>query len=308
MKSAGIGIDFGGTSIKIGVVQGEQIIHESARINPHGHTSANELIAILAETVNNLKLLFPDVASVGFGVPGFVDFPTGVIHNLTNVEGWKNVELKAEMQARTQLPCAVENDANCMTIAEWKYGAGRGYENLLCLTVGTGVGGGLVVNNQMVRGAKYGAGELGQMSIDFNGVVGNYQNKGALEKYVGNSQISEFVQKEYAKQGIQKPIEQCFPIDLYSYAKEGCKIALHCWDEIGRMLASTLASTCWLLNPQAIVVGGGVANANAFLFDPLEHHLFSQLSGPFKDHLKILKASFGNEAGIIGAAALGEDA
>ena len=114
MSNLSVGIDFGGTSIKIGVVQGKEIIHESARIDPQGYTSAKELIDILAETVNNLKNPFPEIKSVGFGVPGFVDFPTGTIHNLTNVPGWVQVPLKREMYDRTGLPCAVENDANCL--------------------------------------------------------------------------------------------------------------------------------------------------------------------------------------------------
>lgn len=302
-----VGIDFGGTSIKIGVVKGKEILHESARIDPQGHTSAAALIGILAETVNNLKGLFPEIASVGVGVPGFVNFPTGIIHNLTNVPGWKEVPLKELMSERTSLPCAVENDANCMTIAEWKMGAGVGYAHLVCLTIGTGVGGGIIVNNQMVRGSNFGAGELGQASIDYKGIDGSYGNKGAVEKYIGNNQIAEFVQQKYKAAGVDKPIEQCFPIDIYSYAKEGCEIALQCWDAIAEKLACSIGSACWLLNPEAIVIGGGVANADGFLFDPLKVHLCAQLSGPFKDQLEIHKAHFSNEAGILGAAALSRE-
>lgn len=301
-ESESIGIDFGGTSIKIGVVKGEKIIHESPRIDPQGYTSAKELIAILAETVTNLIQLFPNVSAVGIGVPGFVDFPTGVVHNLTNVKGWKNIDLKSQMEELTDLPCTVENDANCMTIAEWKRGAGRGYENLICLTLGTGVGGGVIANNQMIRGSAYVAGELGQMSIDYQGVSGNYQNKGALEKYIGNNQIAAFVQKEYANNGIEKTLEKCFPHYLSDYAQEGCEIALHCWDQVAQKLASSLATACWLINPKAIVIGGGVSNAGDFLFNPLKVHLFNQLSEPFKDNLEVIKAAFGNEAGMIGAA------
>lgn len=307
MSQLSVGIDFGGTSIKIGVVSGKEIIHESTRIDPKGHTSSTALIEILAETVNNLKKEFPGIASVGAGVPGFVDFPTGTIHNLTNVPGWQKVPLKKELGSRVNLPCAVENDANCMAIAEWKLGAGRGYEDLVCMTLGTGVGGGLVVNNQMVRGSKYAAGELGQASIDYKGIPGNYGNLGALEKYVGNNQIATFVQESYKAAGIEKSLQECFPLNLSGYAQEGCEIALQCWDEIGRKIAALVSSTCWLLNPEAIVIGGGVANADGFLFDPIKKYLDEQLSGPFKDHLKIHKAHFGNEAGILGAAALASE-
>ena len=307
MDKLSIGIDFGGTSIKMGVVQGKEIIHESERIDPQGHASASELIGILAETVLNLKKLYPEIRSVGVGVPGFVDFPTGTIHNLTNVAGWSHIPLKFEMFNRTGLPCAVENDANCMAIAEWKLGAGVGHEHLVCITLGTGVGGGVIVNNQMVRGAHYAAGELGQASIDYNGTLGNYNNKGALEKYIGNNQIAEFVHEQYAAAGIDKPLSQCFPVDLSTYAKDGCEVALACWDEIARKLAASVGSACWLLNPDAVVIGGGVANADELLFEPFKKHLFAQLNGPFKDQLQILKAHFSNEAGILGAAELSAD-
>ena len=307
MSNLSIGIDFGGTSIKIGVVDGKEIIHEAERIDPQGWESAMALIDVLADVVKELCVKYPDIKSVGVGVPGFVDFPTGTIHNLTNVPGWKQVPLKRTMYERTGLPCAVENDANCMAIAEWKLGAGVGYEHLICMTLGTGVGGGLIVNNQMVRGAHYAAGELGQASIDYQGIPGNYNNKGALEKYVGNNQIADLVQEKYAAAGIKKDLVDCFPVNLSQYAKEGCEIALACWDEIACKIASSVASACWLLNPNAIVIGGGVANAGELLFEPFKEHLFAQLNGPFKDGLEIHKAHFSNEAGMLGAAALSTD-
>jgi len=306
--SLSVGIDFGGTSIKIGVVSGKEIIHESARIDPKGHTSSDELIDILAQLVLNLKEQFPNIQSVGCGVPGFVDFPTGTIHNLTNVPGWQDIGLKYALEQRTQLPCAVENDANCMAIAEWKLGAGQGIEHLICLTLGTGVGGGIISNNQMVRGSRYAAGELGQTSIDFKGRKGNYNNPGALEKYIGNNEIAADAQAAYAAAGIDKSVEACSPANLSSYAEEGCPVALQCWDDIAEKLASTLATSCWLLNPEALVIGGGVANAGDLLFAPLRKHLEAQLNGPFIEHLQIYKAKFGNEAGILGAAALSLEA
>lgn len=302
-----VGIDFGGTSIKIAVVEDGKIIHESPRIKPQGYTRSIDLIKILAETVLNLKELFPTIMGVGIGVPGFVDFPTGIVYNLTNVAGWEKVQLKESIQKLTKMPCAVENDANCMTVAEWKLGAGVGVEHLLCLTLGTGVGGGIIANNQILRGANCVAGEMGQMTIDYNGNVGNYNNKGALEKYVGNNQIAALVQERYSESGEKKELEACFPHYLYEYAKEGDEIAIQCWDEIARKLAASLASTCWLLNPKMIIIGGGVSNAGDYLFTPLKAHLFSQLSEPFKENLIIKKAYYGNEAGMIGAAHLASE-
>ena len=111
-----IGIDFGGTSIKFGVVSGKEIIATSPRIYPKDYPVPSDLIRAIAERVNQLKTEHNNVVAIGCGVPGFVDFPTGTIHNLTNVPGWTNIHLKEELEARTDLPTAVENDANAMAI------------------------------------------------------------------------------------------------------------------------------------------------------------------------------------------------
>jgi glucokinase len=237
-------------------------------------------------------------------MPGFVDFEKGIVHNLTNVRGWVEIPLKKRLFEITQLPTVVENDANCMAYAEWKRGAGRGLKHLIAITMGTGVGGGLVVNGQMVRGARFGAGEIGQTSIDFEGRAGAYGNRGALEDYVGNNEIAADARNAYEAQGIYKNISDCSPAALATAATNGDAIALQIWDDVARKLATTVMNCCWLLNPEAIVIGGGVAKAGDLLFAPLQKHLFAQLSGPFKDHLSILPARFGSEAGMVGAATL----
>jgi glucokinase len=160
----------------------------------------------------------------------------------------------------------------------------------------------------MVRGARHGAGEIGQTSIDYRGRAGHYGNLGALEDYVGNREIALCARDAYQEAGIRKELEDCTPIALTMAAHAGDEVALGIWDEIGRKLATAIMNCCWLLNPQAVIVGGGVARAGELLFQPLTAHLFAQLSSPFKDHLMILPARFGNEAGIIGAAALALEA
>lgn len=299
-----IGIDFGGTSIKFGVVEGCEIISTAPRIVPKDYPVPSDLIDAIADTVNKLKSEYPKVRAIGCGVPGFVDYPTGTIHNLTNVPGWTDICLKAELEERTGLPAAIENDANAMAFAEWKLGAAEGTQHAVCLTLGTGVGGGIIANGQMIRGAHYGAGELGQTSIDYKGRIGSYNNPGALEVYLGNNEFAADAQAAYKNAGIEKSVEDCAPEHLAEAASNGCEIALKCWDEFAEKLAATLATTCWMLNPEVIVIGGGVANAGDILFNPLHEHLHGQLSGPFKNDLKVVKAKFSNNAGIFGCAAL----
>lgn len=300
-----IGVDFGGTSIKTGVLYRSNIIDDAPPIATQGFESPEALIDAISRTISDLRERHPKIEAVGIGMPGFVDFEKGIVHNLTNVEGWRSIPLRNLMIERVGLPCIVENDANCMAYAEWKRGAGRGMKNIIALTLGTGVGGGVIVNGQIVRGARSGAGEIGQMSIDYQGRVGAYNNSGSLEDYIGNNEIAADARQAYADAGIDRNINDCTPHALSLAAQKGDEIAIKIWETVAGKLASALVSCCYLLNPQAIIIGGGVAKAGEVLFSPLQKRVLSQLSGPFRDYLQILPARFSNEAGMIGAATLG---
>lgn len=301
------GVDFGGTSVKIGVAFRGNVVDQAPPIATADFDGPDALIETIIEVVSELRQKHPRIAAVGVGVPGFVDFEKGMVHNLTNVPGWEGIKLKRILGDRLDLPVAIDNDANCMAYAEWKRGAGRGLDDLIAITLGTGVGGGVVANGAMVRGARFGAGEVGQMSIDYQGTRGTYGNLGALEEYVGNQQIAEMAHQAFEQAGEPRSESNCTPAELSRLARQGDAVALEIWDRVATKLASALMSCCWLLNPQAIIIGGGVAKAGELLFGPLTSHLYAQLSPPFKDHLMILPARFGNEAGMIGAAALSLD-
>lgn len=302
-----IGIDFGGTTVKIAVVFQSHIIDHAPPIATQDFSGPDQLIDAMVRVVEDLRARHPGIVAIGVGVPGFVDFENGLIYNLTNVPGWTSIQLKKILQEKIGLPVVVDNDANCMAFAEWKCGAGRGFQHIIFITLGTGVGGAIIANGQMIRGARHGAGEIGQTSICDHGRPGNYGNLGALEKYIGNGEITARARDSYTAAGIHKPLEECTPAALAAAAHHGDAIAKAEWDEIGRMLATAVMNCCWLLNPEAIVIGGGVARAGELLFTPFKDHLFAQLSGPLKDHLMILSAAFGHEAGAIGAAALARE-
>jgi glucokinase len=303
-----IGIDFGGTSVKIAVVFQSHIIDYAPPIATQEFTGPDELIAAMIRVVEDLRARHPGIAAIGVGMPGFVDFDAGLVYNLTNVAGWTSIPLREILQQATGLPVVVENDANCMGFAEWKCGAGCGFQHVVFISLGTGVGGAIIANGQMIRGARHGAGEIGQTSIDYQGRPGHYGNLGALEDYVGNREITAMAHDAYLAAGIQKALDECSPAALAAAAHLGDPVALAQWDQIGRMLATAAMNCCWLLNPEAIVIGGGVARAGELLFKSFEANLLAQLSGPFKDHLRILPAAFGHEAGTIGAAALAREA
>ncbi|MDP0490693.1 MAG: ROK family protein [Verrucomicrobiota bacterium JB023] len=299
-----IGIDFGGTTVKIGVVEGSNVLDKAPPISTPDYLNSTELIDDIARTARDLMAEHPHIVAVGAGMPGFVDFPTGRVHNLTNVVGWRDVFLKKELEERLKIPVSVENDANAMAYAEWKQGAGQGYNHIIALTLGTGVGGGLIIDGRMARGANYVGSELGHISIDYQGRVGPYGNKGGLEEYIGNNEIAATARDLYRAGGSERAMDLCTPRELAIAANEGDPIALQVWDDVAEKLACGLVSTVFLLNPEAIIIGGGVAKAGKLLFEPLTQKLFSQIGEPFREHLKILPARFGNEAGMIGAANL----
>ena len=299
-----LGVDFGGTSVKIGVVSGGEVIDHAPPIATQDFEGPDELLEEIGRAIDGLRQRELEVVAAGFGMPGFVDFTCGVVRNLTNVSGWQGVALGETMERCLGLPVVVENDANCMAFAEWKRGAGMGMDNLVAVTLGTGVGGGIIAHGQLIRGSRFGAGEIGQTSVDWRGVPGHYGNRGALEDMIGNREMAARAKSIYEKNGESRSFSECSPAALSQAARDGDAIAREIWDEFAQQLACALMNCCWLLNPQAIVVGGGVAKAGEVLFDPLNAHLRAQLSPTFGEHLQLLPARFGNEAGMMGAAAL----
>ena len=171
-----LGIDFGGTSIKIAVVEGADLVTDIIRIPTQDFESDSPmpLIDEIAKQIDALREENDAIGAVGIGVPGAIDFEKGEIYNLTNVGGWTNVPLRDILSEKVALPTVLENDANCMAYAEFKHGAGQGFKNVVCVTLGTGVGGGLILNGELFRGSRFAAGEIGQMSVNMFGVDGPY--------------------------------------------------------------------------------------------------------------------------------------
>jgi glucokinase len=169
-----IGIDFGGTSVKPGVVLGGKVIEFAERILTRSHTGAESLLAAVVQSVEKLRTKHREVCALGAGLPGMVDSINGRVHELSNVPGWKDVGLTKLLEERTGLPVAIDNDANAATYAEWLYGAGRDGVNVVMVTLGTGVGGGLILDGKLYRGSQLGAGEIGQMTLDPNGEPGHF--------------------------------------------------------------------------------------------------------------------------------------
>jgi glucokinase len=302
-----IGIDMGGTTVKLGVCRGAELLFHADPIATQRFCGAVEMVAAIRDAICGLRERVPGIAAVGVGVPGFADANSGMVYALTNVPGWQNVPLSNLLTEATALPCYVENDANCMAFAEFRYGAGMGSTNMIGITLGTGVGGGLILNGQLYRGSYCGAGEIGQMSIDYHGRQGTYGNNGALEEYLGNREVEMRAAELYQAAGRVVTADDCSPAALSAAAKMGDKVALQIWDEFADQLACGLANCVWLLNPDTIVIGGGLSNAGSSLLLPLKEKIQQKLHDSFLRNLQIVRAHFGNEAGIIGSAAVALD-
>jgi glucokinase len=307
MNKPAIGIDFGGTSVKPGVVADGKIIARLAPIKTREHSGPDSLLEAIRQAIGELRKGHPQVAAIGAGLPGMVDSINGRVWQLSNVSGWEDVALTALLEEWSGLPAAIDNDANAMAYAEWLYGAGRDGVNVVCMTLGTGVGGGLILERKLYRGSRLGAGEIGQMTIDPNGVPGQYGNFGALEKYVGNNQIAARAQLLYGEGGLTRTLEECSPLELELAADRGDPIAHKVWEEVGFAIAITLCDIVWLLNPDRIVIGGGVGRAGEYVFGPIRKVIEKRTMKIFHENLTIVPAKLGNDAGMIGSAALGLD-
>ena len=303
-----IAVDFGGTSIKIGVTCGSELLDKAEPLPTQQFDSPESIIAAMCETIRGLLQLHPDAVAVGLGMPGWVYFQKGILYQLTNVPVWNHeVPVREVMQRELGIPVVLDNDANCMAYAEWKLGAGRGMQNIVCLTLGTGIGGGIVVNDRMLRGSCVSAGEVGQTSVCYNGRVGPFGNRGAVEEYIGNNEMAADAAARYAAAGISRSVEECTPYRLELDARAGDSIARQVYLDFAEKLGCLVMNLMYTLAPDAFIIGGGVAKAGDLLFEPLDAQLKAQLFPVHYANLRVLPAHFGADAGIIGAGLMASD-
>ena len=303
-----LAVDFGGTSIKMGVTAGERILATADRIPTAMFESPQAIIDAMIASARTLRGQFPSACVMGMGMPGWCDYQRGVLYQLTNVRVWdREIPVKEMMEQALGLPVVLDNDANCMAYAEWKMGAGRGMSSLVCLTMGTGIGGGIVVHDRMLRGRRLSAAELGQTSIHYQGKTGPFGSRGAIEEYIGNNELAAEAVKRYAGAGIIKTVDECTPRHLDEAARSGCPIALQLWEDTAEMLGCLIMHLMYTLVPDAFIIGGGVAKAGDLLMKPLLENLRKQLFPLLMEDLKILPARFGAEAGLLGAGAMAMD-
>ncbi len=306
-----IGVDVGGTKVAAGVVDEEGQILARAR-RPTPSASPSDVEETIASLVAELRKDH-DVEAVGIGAAGFVDADRARVLFAPNL-AWRDEPLRDEVAKRIELPVVVENDANAAAWAEHRFGAGRGEDHLVCVTVGTGIGGGVVVDGSLYRG-RFGIGaEFGHLQVVPQGRRCGCGQHGCWEQYCsGRALLHEAREIADVQPGFGKRLlelgggrpEGIEAVEVTKAAQEGDEAALACFTEVGGWLGQGLADLAALLDPGVFVIGGGVADAGDLLLDPAREVFTQRLTGTGHRPLADVRlAELGNDAGLVGAADL----
>jgi len=289
-----IGVDIGGTKILSAIIDESGNIVKSLRVPSEGKEGRDKILSHLYEAIEGL--ISEDIVGIGIGTAGQVDPDSGTIVTATpNLKDWAGTPLKDIIEKKFGLPTYVDNDGNVAALGEWWAGGGRGARCLLCLTIGTGIGSGIVYEGKVFRGAKGVGAELGHMSIKYDGIRCNCGGIGCIEAYASGPALMKKLQEK------GKPIAT--PDDVLRYAESGDIIVLEAIEEIGTLLGYAMVSFINIFNPDIILLSGGVSNLGDFLIRPIRK-IVNTYALPGGRDVKITRATLGENAGVVGASAL----
>jgi glucokinase len=309
-----IGVDMGGTKLLAGAVDSELSVHHRVQRSLN-RVDESKLLDVVVDAVEETReAAGGEVDAVGFGIPSLIDQRTGNAVVAVNLP-LKNVRFGDVMTERLGLPVFVDNDGNLAALAEHRAGAARGYNEVVLLTIGTGIGGGLILRGKPYRGAIGAGAELGHVVIDMNGppCQGNCPNHGCVESLASGTALAREalrIARERPDSGLGRALadgrELAGPL-VTELAHDGDRAAIDALAFIGRNLGVALASFVNIFNPEVIVIGGGVSGAGELLLGPARAEMLSRALPPSRDLVEVVPAAFGVEAGMIGAAALAFD-
>jgi len=286
-----IGVDLGGTKILAGIVDRAGAVVRR-RETPTPTTSQPKLLEALEAAV--AELLEDDVGALGFGIPSTIDQRSGRAVSSVNIP-LADLDLRTWMRDRFGVPVGIDNDANAATLAEWAHGAGRGTRHMVMLTLGTGVGGGLILDGRPYRGAVGAGAELGHMVIDIDGppCQGSCTGRGHLESLASGRAATLAAQEAFG------PAVDAHR--LVRLAQEGDAIAVELLATFGHRLGVAIGSLVNIFNPELVVIGGGFSAAGDFLLGPAREALEREALEPGRDLVRVVRAELGTAAGLVGA-------
>lgn len=313
------GIDIGGTSIKFGLFDSNgKVLYREQRpsLVEKGATPLMHLIGNIGE-----RLLYfaadeeLNVEYLGVGSPGAIDFSRGVVSGPSpNIPGWEGMEIGPTLSERLNIQVYVDNDANAMALAEGRFGAAAGSDSVVCVTVGTGIGGGLIIRGKIWRGAHSSGAEIGHMSIDFDGPKCACGQRGCIEAFCSSRAMLQRARNRL-KDGLTPAFNDVLEGDLknltikkiFAAVGKDDNVAREVIDETGRFLGVGLAGVVNLLNPETIVIGGGIAEGGGGFIDAVTKEIKQRAFSSAVEKLRVVRATLGNNAGFIGAGLLGEE-
>jgi len=305
MKKLVVGIDMGGTNIRLALVSEDGVATNSVKYNTSAHEGKDIVIGRLSAATSEIiseGRRHGTVVGVGIGAPGLIE--NGVVRNSPNLPGWKEVPLQRLLEETLSLPVVLENDANAVAYGERSMGAGKGFNSLICITLGTGVGGGVILDGKIWRGAFGMAGEVGHMIVEPEGVKCSCGNRGCLESYSSATAIVRMAKEAVSRGDASWDINNLTTETLDAAARGGDMVAAALFAGAGRELGIGIASLLHILNPEAVIIGGGVAKAwdlfYPFLAEEIKNRCFREVA----ERTKILPASLGDSAGMLGVAKL----
>ncbi len=310
-----IGCDLGGTNLRAAVVDvetGEVIHHISIpTLAREGHDAVMGRMAdLFLKVIQSADMHKDDIGGIGIGVPGVLDLEKGETLFLPNLPGtWPHVPLRDKITHLTGLPTALLNDVRSITNGEWRFGAGRGEDTIAVFAIGTGIGGGLVVNGQLHLGIGGTGGELGHTIIDFNGPRCGCGNYGCLETFASGPAIVAMGIKAVA-QGLTTNIAKLCDLDLNRITPElitkaaeaGDEIAKDIYEKAGFYIGIAAANVCASIGPKRIIIGGGVAQAGELLLNPIHRTLRERVHIMPIEQVDVVSSQLGDNAGVIGVA------
>jgi len=313
-KQVTLGVDLGGTKVNVALVDRSGRLLFAHKSMIHASKEPERVIADIQTAMDTCRSKTDqEVEAVGIGVAAQVD-RKGVVCCSQNL-GWRNVPLKKKLEKELGLPVAVTNDVNAATWGEWRFGAGRGVDDLAVLFVGTGVGGGVITGGKLLSGCSNSGGELGHITIVYDGRKCHCPNRGCLEAYVGGWAMAERAQEAVrnAPEEGQRLVSLAGGVEKVTAAtvsrayREDSLLARRLVKETGRYLAAGVVSIVNVFNPCVLVLGGGVIEGIPELIQIVKDIVPTMALEASVEELEIVKASLGADAGVIGAAALAQD-
>lgn len=309
-----VGIDIGGMSIKIGLVSSEGKLVVSRAIPTNPDLGYEDMIRRASELVFDLckdeKISSSKIKGIGVGIPGIADSNTGIATSAVNI-GWKNVPVAEEFSKYFDVPTIIANDANCAALGEQKFGSGAGYKDLVFITLGTGVGSGIIIDGKLVQGVACAGAESGHMVVQIDGEPCNCGRSGCWETYASATALIKQTKAAMqsnaftALHSVGRKYGKVTGRTAFIAAKEGDEIAQQVVDKYIKYVAVGLINLANIIHPEVFILGGGISHEGDYLINPLQKFMDNNFyaSGMYPT-VKTLCATLGNDAGIFGAAAL----